>query len=62
MSDLRVNNLRGRTSGSAPTLPDGAVISGVTTVTTLNATTITGNGSGLTGINVGGDWRDNSLF
>ena len=37
MSDLRVSNLKGRTAGSAPTLPDGAVISGITTVTTLEA-------------------------
>ena len=39
MSDLRVTNLKGRTAGSAPTLPDGAVISGITTVTTLEAST-----------------------
>lgn len=64
MSDLRVTNLKGRTEGSAPTLPDGAVISGITTVTTLNATTITGNGAGLTGLNIPAsfDWRDGSLF
>ncbi len=41
MSDLRVTNLRGRTAGSAPTLPDGVVIVGIATVTTLSATTIT---------------------
>jgi hypothetical protein len=29
MSDLRVTNLKGRTAGSAPTLPDGAVVTGV---------------------------------
>ena len=33
MSDLRVTNLRGRTAGTAPTLPDGAVVTGVTTST-----------------------------
>ncbi len=42
MSNLRVTSLRGRTAGSAPTLPDGAVITGVTTSTSfdgnLNAT------------------------
>ena len=42
MSDLRVTNLKGRTAGSAPTLPDGAVVTGVTTSTSfdgnLNAT------------------------
>ena len=42
MSDLRVTNLKGRTAGSAPTLPDGAVVTSVTTSTSfdgnLNAT------------------------
>ena len=42
MSDLRVTNLKGRTAGTAPTLPDGAVVTGVTTSTSfdgnLNAT------------------------
>tara|TARA_R100000008_G_scaffold34795_1_gene19780 strand:+ start:124 stop:495 length:372 start_codon:yes stop_codon:yes gene_type:complete len=32
MSDLRVSNLRGRTSGSSPTLPDGAIITGISTL------------------------------
>ena len=45
MSDLRVTNLKGRTPGSAPTLPDGAVITGVCT-----ATTFSGSGANLTGI------------
>ena len=53
MSDLRVTNLRGRTSGSSPTLPDGAVVTGVITATTFsgNATTATlaTNAQGLTG-------------
>jgi len=31
MSDLRVTNLRGRTAGSAPTLPDGLVVTGIAT-------------------------------
>jgi len=60
MSDLRVTNLRGRTAGSSPTLPDGAVISGITTVTTLEATTITA--STYNGIPASSDWRDSSLF
>ena len=42
MSSLRVTSLRGRTAGVSPTLPDGAVVTGVTTSTTfdgnLNAT------------------------
>jgi len=50
MSDLRVTNLRGRTAGSSPTLPDGVVITGVATATTFdgNATTAV-NAQGLTG-------------
>ena len=42
MSNLRVTSLRGRTAGTSPTLPDGAVVTGVTTSTSfsgnLNAT------------------------
>ena len=48
MSDLRVTNLKGRTVGSAPTLPDGAVVSGVLTATTFSGA-LTGNATGLTG-------------
>lgn len=48
MSDLRVTNLKGRTAGSAPTLPDGAVVSGVITATTFSGA-LTGNATGLTG-------------
>ena len=44
MSDLRVTNLRGRTSGSSPTLPDGVVVTGVATATTFD-----GNATGLSG-------------
>ena len=36
MSDLRVTNLKGRTLGSAPKLPDGAVVTGVTTSTSFD--------------------------
>ena len=60
MSDLRVTNLKGRTAGSSPTLPDGAVISGIATVTTLEATTITA--TTYNGIPATSDWRDSSLF
>jgi hypothetical protein len=35
MATLRVTNLRGRTGNASPTLPDGAVVTGVTTTTTL---------------------------
>ena len=45
MSDLRVTNLRGRTAGTAPTLPDGAVVTGVTT-----STSFSGSASGLTNV------------
>ena len=42
MATLRVTSLRGRTAGTSPTLPDGAVVTGVTTSTNfdgnLNAT------------------------
>jgi len=45
MSSLRVTSLRGRTSGTSPTLPDGAVVTGVVT-----ATSFVGSGEGLTGV------------
>ena len=48
MSDLRVSNLKGRTAGSAPTLPDGAVITGIATATTFDGN-LTGNITGTTG-------------
>ena len=45
MASLRVTSLKGRTAGTAPTLPDGAVVTGVTTSTSfdgsLNATQLT---------------------
>ena len=36
MSNLRVTSLKGRTVGAAPTLPDGAVVTGVTTSTSFD--------------------------
>ena len=45
MSDLRVTNLKGRTPESAPKLPDGAVVTGVTT-----STSFSGSASGLTAV------------
>ena len=36
MASLRVTSLKGRTSGTAPTLPDGAVVTGVTTSTSFD--------------------------
>ena len=46
MSNLRVTSLRGRTAGSSPTLPDGAVVTGVTTSTSFD-----GSGASLTTLN-----------
>ena len=48
MSDLRVTNLKGRTAGSAPTLPDGVVITGVATATSFSGN-VTGTATGLSG-------------
>lgn len=42
MSSLRVTSLRGRTAGVSPTLPDGAVVTGVTTSTSFDGS-LTGN-------------------
>jgi|TARA_R100000030_G_scaffold72805_1_gene56146 hypothetical protein len=62
MSDLRVTNLRGRSSGTPPTMPDGAIVTGVATATQFSgnlvgtaatvgsATTITTGGINVTGI------------
>jgi hypothetical protein len=36
MATLRVSNLKGRTGNQPPTLPDGAVITGVTTSTSFD--------------------------
>ena len=55
MSDLRVTNLKGRTAGSAPTLPDGAVVTGVITATTFSGN-LTGNLNSA-GINTIADLR-----
>ena len=35
MATLRVTSLRGRTAGTSPELPDGAVVTGVTTTTSF---------------------------
>ena len=48
MSSLRVTSLRGRTAGVSPTLPDGAVVTGVTTSTSVSGS-LTGNATGLSG-------------
>ena len=48
MSDLRVTNLRGRTAGTPPTLPDGVIVTGIATATTFDGN-LTGNVTGATG-------------
>ena len=56
MSTLRVTSLRGRTSGVSPTLPDGAVVTGVTTSTTFDGNLtgdVTGSGANITDLNAG---------
>lgn len=52
MSDLRVTNLRGRTAGAAPTLPDGLVVTGIATATEYDITG-SSNTFNASGINVG---------
>jgi len=47
MSNLRVTSLRGRTVGVSPTLPDGAVVTGVTTSTSFSGS-LTGNATSAT--------------
>ena len=49
MSDLRVTRLKGRTVGSSPSLPDGAVVTGVTTSGSLNIIDTTQSTSATTG-------------
>ena len=50
MSSLRVTSLRGRIAGVSPTLPDGAVVTGVTTSTTFSGA-FTGSGANITTLN-----------
>ena len=45
MSNFRVTSLRGRDAGSAAALPDGAVVTGVTT-----STSFSGSATGLTAV------------
>ena len=54
MSSLRVTSLRGRTAGVSPTLPDGAVVTGVTTSTSFDGDLtgdVTGSGANITDLN-----------
>lgn len=77
MSSLRVTSLRGKSGNESPSLPDGAVITGVCTATSFSGN-VTGNATGLSGtpnlvvgiitattysgIPATSDWRDSSLF
>ena len=62
MSELRLSSLKGRKGESAPLLPDGAVVTGVTTSTSFDGNitgNVTGNITGTTGsfsghVSVGG--------
>jgi hypothetical protein len=48
MATLRVTSLRGRTAGTSPELPDGAVVTGVTTTgSAIVGTAVTINASGV---------------
>ena len=58
MSDLRVTSLKGRKPGSAPSLPDGAVVSGVTTSASFSGN-VTGNITGTATGNVTGNVTGN---
>ena len=57
MSDLRVTNLRGRTAGSAPNLPDGVVVNDTTQSTSTNTgSVIISGGVGIAkSLHVGGN-------
>ena len=54
MATLRVTNLRGRTGNQSPTLPDGVVVTGVTTSTSFDGDLtgdVTGSGANITNLN-----------
>tara|TARA_B100000686_G_scaffold355142_1_gene470317 strand:+ start:299 stop:2893 length:2595 start_codon:yes stop_codon:yes gene_type:complete len=57
MSDLRVSNLRGRSAGSAPNLPDGVVVNDTTqsTSVTTGAVVISGGVGIAKSLHVGGN-------
>jgi hypothetical protein len=60
MSKIQVDTIVNKNDDGAPTFTNGVVVAGITTVTTLNATTITA--TNYNGIPVSSDWRDTSLF
>ena len=58
MSQLSVDSITGRVAGSAPSLPNGAVVTGVVTATTFNGA-ITGGVTGDVTGNVTGNLTGN---
>ena len=48
MSTLRATNIKGRNNGVAPAMPDGVVVTGVTTSTSFSGN-LTGTATGLSG-------------
>ena len=54
MSSLRVTSLKGRSGNQSPTLPDGVVVTGVTTSTSFDGNLtgdVTGSGANITNLN-----------
>lgn len=48
MSTLRATNIKGRSNGVAPAMPDGVIVTGVATATSFSGS-LTGDATGLTG-------------
>ena len=69
MATLRVSNLRGRSNGESPTLPDGAVVTGVTTTgsaivgaaVTINATGVDAGAGIITATSFSGTVASSNL-
>ena len=67
MATLRVTSLRGRTAGTSPELPDGAVVTGVTTTgsaivgaaVTINASGVDAGAGIITATSFSGDLTGN---
>ena len=60
MSKLQVDTIVNKNDDGAPTFTNGVNVTGIATVTTLSATTITA--TNYNGIPASSDWRDASLF
>lgn len=69
MATLRVSNLRGRSNGESPSLPDGAVVTGVTTTgsaivgaaVTINATGVDAGAGIITATSFSGTVASSNL-